>query len=84
MSTDGIDNRICHLDIPQCMQPAIQALMNNSGIVSAHIDNEHVLSMLAEAHRNTWFFAERDSDYAAPRLGTRPGVPIDDFTFNAL
>eukprot|EP00959_Pyramimonas_sp_CCMP1952_P038374 802752-Pyramimonas_sp.AAC.1 len=40
--------------------------------------------MLTDAHRNTWFFTERDPDFAAPRLGTRPGVPIADFTFNAL
>ncbi|CAK0792473.1 unnamed protein product, partial [Prorocentrum cordatum] len=84
MSTDDIDNLICHMDIPQCMQPAIQTLINNNGIVSTHIDNKHMLSMLTEAHRNTWFFTERDSEYAAPRLGTRPGVSIADFTFNAL
>eukprot|EP00959_Pyramimonas_sp_CCMP1952_P019607 414246-Pyramimonas_sp.AAC.1 len=72
------------MDIPQCMQPAIHTLMNNDGIVFAHIDNKNLLSMLTEAHRNTWFFTERDSDYAAPRLGTRPGLPITDFIFNVL
>eukprot|EP00959_Pyramimonas_sp_CCMP1952_P408500 8561438-Pyramimonas_sp.AAC.1 len=40
--------------------------------------------MLTGSHRNTDFFTERGSGYAAPRLGTRPGVPIADFTFNAL
>eukprot|EP00959_Pyramimonas_sp_CCMP1952_P363623 7614482-Pyramimonas_sp.AAC.1 len=65
------------------MQPAIQTLVTNNGIASTHIDNKNLLSMLTEAHRNAWFFTERDSVYAAPRLGTRPRVSTADFTFNA-
>eukprot|EP00959_Pyramimonas_sp_CCMP1952_P170603 3565239-Pyramimonas_sp.AAC.1 len=53
MSTDDIDNLIGHMDIPQCALLATQTLMNNNGIISAHIDNKSLLSMLTEARRNT-------------------------------
>eukprot|EP00959_Pyramimonas_sp_CCMP1952_P226912 4744136-Pyramimonas_sp.AAC.1 len=40
--------------------------------------------MLTEAHTGTWFFIHREASCAAPRLGSRPGAPIADVTFNAL
>ncbi|CAK0797405.1 unnamed protein product [Prorocentrum cordatum] len=81
---EQLDDLLAHIDIPHVMLPAIEALMTDNGIVNQHVDNQHIVDMLTEAHTGTWFYIDDQCSYAAPRLGTRPGVPTADFTFNML
>ncbi|CAK0827529.1 unnamed protein product, partial [Prorocentrum cordatum] len=81
---DQISDVINNIDIPDAMIPAITHLMTNDGIVNKHVTDQHIVEMLTEAHKGTWFYIRREASWAAPRSGTRPGVPIADFTFNAL
>eukprot|EP00959_Pyramimonas_sp_CCMP1952_P434593 9100175-Pyramimonas_sp.AAC.1 len=72
---DHIRDVIDNIDIPEAMIPAI---------VNKHVTDQHIVEVLTEAYKGTWFFIHREASCAAPRLGTRPGVPTADFTLNAL
>eukprot|EP00959_Pyramimonas_sp_CCMP1952_P078287 1636479-Pyramimonas_sp.AAC.1 len=79
---DEIDDVMDSVDIPAALHPATRKLMRNGNIIERRVDNEHIATMLAEAHRGTWFYTKLEASFARPRLGSRPGVPTADFTFN--
>eukprot|EP00959_Pyramimonas_sp_CCMP1952_P246168 5145361-Pyramimonas_sp.AAC.1 len=58
--------------------------MRNGIIIGRHVGNDHITTKLAEARRGTWFYINAEASFARPRLGSRPGVPAADFTFNVI
>ena len=46
------------------------------------VRNGHLSALLSEAHTNTWFVVEGQSDVARAVTGSRPGCCLADFVFN--
>ncbi|CAK0812998.1 unnamed protein product, partial [Prorocentrum cordatum] len=81
---DEIDDVMDNVDIPAALHPAIREIMRNGNIIERHVNNDHITTMPAEAHRDTWLDINTEASFARPRLGSGPGVPTADFTFNVL
>ena len=79
----------CHIErvlesisAPAQLESALLRLMAEPSIVERHLGNGHLSALLFEAHTNTWFVVEGQSDVARAVKGSRPGCCLADFVFN--
>ena len=79
---DDIERVIDSMNAPAQLESALLRLMAEPSIVERHLGNCHLSALLSEAHTNTWFVAEGQSDVARAVKGSRLGCCLADFVFN--
>ena len=66
---------------PAQLESALLRLMAEPS-VERHLGDCHLSALLSEAHTNTWFVVEGQSNVARAVKGSRPGCCLADFVFN--
>ena len=76
---------ICRsLRLPHSLGQDVVDLARRGGVISSCGASGHLLGLLQEAHRGTWFSTEGLDDVVMTSAGTRAGDPLADVVFNLL
>ena len=81
-SGEDIERVIESISAPAQLESALFKLMAEPSIVERHLGDCHLSALLSEAHTNTWFVVEGQSDVARAVKGSRPGCCLADFVFD--
>ena len=81
-SGEDIERVIESISAPAQLESALLRLMAEPSIAEHHLGDCHLTALLSEAHTNTWFVVEGQSDVARAVKGSRPGCCLADFVFN--
>ena len=81
-SGEDIERVIESISAPAQLESALLRLMAAPSIVERHLVDGHLSALLSEAHTNTWFVVEGQSDVARAVEGSRPGCCLADFALN--
>ena len=81
-SGEDFERVIESISAPAQLESALLKLMAEPSNVERHLGDCHLSALLSEAHTNTWFVAEGQSDVARAVKGSRPGCCLADFVFN--
>ena len=63
-SGEDIERAIGSINAPAQLEPALLRLMAEPSTVERHLGNGHLSALLSEAHTNTWFVVEGQSNVA--------------------
>ena len=77
-SGDDIERVIESISAPAQLESALPRLMAEPSIVERLLGDGHLSALLSEAHTNTWFAAEGQSDVARAVKGSHPGCCMAD------
>ena len=72
------------VDIPLPLVPVVEAAMACPAMPPEITSDEHLTSVLTDAHLDTWFHVQDANDVAATLKGTRPGDCLADLLFSVL
>ena len=81
-SGEDIERVIESISAPAQLESALLKLMAEPSMVERHLGDCHLSALLSEAHTNTWFVVEGQSDVARAVKGSRPGCCLAGFVFN--
>eukprot|EP00959_Pyramimonas_sp_CCMP1952_P380237 7965879-Pyramimonas_sp.AAC.1 len=72
------------MDMPAAFQEGLKVALQGPPILEQHCDDGHFLAIVAEVNRAPWWKMLGKDTFAAPRTGSRPGMPPASDTFNML
>ncbi len=78
----SIDQIIDRIGVPEAFVEPLKILLSGPDTLSQHVQDPHLLDMIASCYQNSWFEIQGTPGVALSSTGSGPGRPLADLLYN--